>query len=265
MQMPKLLFALTPATLAKRLSVVTLLAICAACLGGCGSSSNNLGSAASASSFASAQAAAGGAALTAAADNLTSEATPGNGAYRIGPLDVLDVTVFKVPDLAKIVQVADDGTINYPLVGEVRVAGQTAHELERQLTAKLSGKYLRSPQVTVLIKEYNSQRVTLIGSVKSTGVYALKGETSLMQVLAMAGDIDTNVASGNVVIFRKHDGKRYAARFDADAIREGKAADPGLEPGDVIVVDTSSTKVALQNVMKVLPLVGMGAMFVPLL
>jgi len=216
-------------------------------------------------SFAPTQAAEVGAGALTAADQLTSAATPGNSAYKIGPLDVLDIQVFKVPDLAKIVQVADVGTINYPLVGEVRVAGKTAHEIERDLTQKLEGKYLRSPQVTILVREYNSQRVTVSGSVKATGVYPLKGRTSLTQILSVAGDVDANIASGDVVIFRNIDGKRNAARFDFDAIRTGKAEDPELQPGDIIVVDTSSTKVALQNVMKVLPLAGAGAMFVPLL
>jgi polysaccharide biosynthesis/export protein len=170
-----------------------------------------------------------------------------------------------VPDLAKTVQVADVGTINYPLVGQVQAAGKTAHELEHELTQKLGAKYLRSPHVTVFVREYNSQRVTIQGSVKTSGVYALKGRTSLMQVLAMSGDVDSNVASGDVVIFRTINGRRSAARFSFDAIKEGKAADPEVEPGDIIVVDTSATKVALQNVLKVLPLVGAAAMFVPIL
>jgi polysaccharide biosynthesis/export protein len=173
------------------------------------------------------------------------------------------VSVFNVPDLTRTVQVADTGTINYPLVGEVRAAGQTAHELERGLGARLS-HYVQSPQVTVLVKEFNSQRVTISGSVKSTGVYPMKGNTSLMQLLAMAGDTDVNISSGEVVIFRTINGTRSAARFDFDAIRAGKADDPQLQPGDVIVVDTSPAKVALSNIMKVLPLLGAAAIFTPL-
>src|SRR5207302_9810550 len=136
----------------------------------------------------------------------------------------------------KSVQVAEGGTINYPLIGDVAAAGKTAHELEHDLTQKLGGKYLKNPQVTVFVREYNSQRVTVTGSSKNTGIYPIKGNTTLLQVLAMAGDVDKNVASGDIVVFRTIDGKRSAARFDIDAIKSGKTDDPLMQPGDVVVV-----------------------------
>src|SRR5262249_49744135 len=141
-------------------------------------------------------------ALSQAADKFTSAATPGNSAYKVGPLDVLDVSVFQVPDLTRTVQVADNGIINYPLVGEVQASGRTAHQVEVELAKRLRAKYLQSPQVTVFVKEYNSQRVTLEGSVRHTGVFPLKGRTTLMEGLAQAGDVDMDLASGEVVIFR---------------------------------------------------------------
>jgi polysaccharide export outer membrane protein len=103
--------------------------------------------------------------------------------------------------------------------------------------------------------------VTVTGSSKNTGVYPIKGNTSLLQVLAMAGDVDNNVASGDIVVFRTIDGKRSAARFDIDAIKSGKTDDPLMQPGDVVVVDTSATKVALSNILKVVPLAASAAMF----
>jgi polysaccharide export outer membrane protein len=218
-------------------------------------------SATSATAFAPTGGAVRSSAASKAADVLTSVARPGNAAYKIGPLDVLDVSVFKVPDLNKEVQVAEDGTINYPLIGEVPAGGKTAQQLEQELTKKLGAKYLRDPQVTVMIKEYNSQRVTISGAVKSSGVYAIKGDTSLMQVVAMAGDIDMNTDSGDVIVFRTIDGQRSAARFDIDAIKAGKAADPQVEPGDVVVVDSSATKVAFHNIISALPIASTAAVF----
>jgi polysaccharide export outer membrane protein len=100
---------------------------------------------------------------------MTAVTDPSSSAYKIGPLDVLDISVFKVAELSKSVQVADGGTINLPLVGEVPAAGKTAQEVETDLTAKLGAKYLQSPQVTVFVKEYNSQRVTVDGAVKKPG------------------------------------------------------------------------------------------------
>jgi polysaccharide biosynthesis/export protein len=268
---------------ALRVAAAAMLVIGAASLSGCAGSSGNTvamnggagDSAAapayasdgsvtadsSASAFAPTGPAVHSAAASRAADVLTAVAKPGNAAYKIGPLDLLNISVFKVPDLTKDVQVAADGTINYPLIGDVPAAGKTAQQLEHDLTAKLGAKYLRNPQVTVMIKEYNSQRITVSGAVKTSGVYAIKGNTSLMQVIAMAGDVDTTTDSGNVVVFRMIDGQRSAARFDIDAIRAGKASDPEVEPGDVVVVDSSSTKVAFHNIISALPIATTAAIF----
>ena len=232
--------------------------ICLGCLGGCAGSSENNGS------FVPTPVAEHSAALGQAADKYTAVATPGNSAYKIGPLDALEIQVFQVPDLTRSVQVADIGTINYPLIGETQAAGKTAHQLELDLTKKLGATYLQSPQVTVFIKEYNSQRFTVEGSVKNTGIFPMKGQITLTQGLALAGDVDINLASGDVVIFRTIDGKRSAARFEFNSIRTGKTQDPELQPNDVIVVDTSSTKVAIQNFLRLLPAAGTAAMFVPL-
>src|SRR6202023_4328591 len=119
------------------------------------------------------------------------------------------------PDLSKTVQVGEDGTITYPLIGQVRAAGRTAHDLEVDLKQKLGEKYLRSPQITVLVRDYNSQRVTISGAVKTTGVYAVKGRTTLLQVIAMAGDLDGSTASGDLVVFRTAAAHPPPARFRA--------------------------------------------------
>lgn len=249
-----------------------LLAACGVFLIGCAGSSGsgtftdvgtgNAAAGSEASAFApTAASAQTNAAAIQAADKLTSVAKPGNSAYKIGPLDVLDISVFKVPDLNKSVQVAEGGTINYPLIGDVPAAGKTAHELEHDLTQKLGGKYLKNPQVSVFVKEYNSQRVTVTGSSKNTGIYPIKGNTTLLQVLALAGDVNPDVASGEIAVFRTTDGRRTAARFDIDSIKAGKTEDPVMQPGDVVVVDTSATKVAFSNFMKVIPLATTAAVF----
>jgi polysaccharide biosynthesis/export protein len=199
--------------------------------------------------------------LPASAAAFTSVATPGNTAYKIGPLDVLDVSVFKVPELSKVVQVADTGTVNLPLVGQIPTAGKTAEEVERDLEAKLGAKYLESPQVTVYVKEYNSQRVTVEGSIKKPGVYPIRGKTSLLQSIAMAEGLH-EASDSTVVVFRQVNGQRSAAKFDISEIRAGRADDPALQQGDVIVVNASEIKAVFQNVVKVLPITNV---FVPLL
>lgn len=188
--------------------------------------------------------------------SLERQSTPGSDGYRIGPQDVLDISVYQAPDLAKTVQVAETGTINLPLVGDVQAGGLSARELERSLKGKLGKKYFQNPQVTVFVREYNSQRVTVEGSVKSPGVYPYRGATSLLQLVATAGGLSEVANGSDVMVFRTATGAKQAARFDVDEIKAGRAADPPIMQGDVVIVNASSGKKLYQDVMKALPLVG---------
>jgi polysaccharide export outer membrane protein len=190
----------------------------------------------------------------------TSMSDPSSKAYKVGPLDVLDVTVFKVPELSKSVQVSETGTINFPLAGEVLVGGRTAREIEQSLAKLLGAKYLQNPQVTVFVKQYNSQRVTVEGAVKKPGVIPMAGGMSLLQAIAQSQGLEPT-AETTAVVFRVTSGKRAAAKYDISDIREGKSDDPQLQAGDVIIVPTSDVKEGINTVMKLLPL----AMLVPLL
>lgn len=194
--------------------------------------------------------------LASAAETLTAPATPGNSAYKIGPQDVLDVSVFKVPELSRTVQVADSGSVNLPLVGDVPAAGMTAQDVERDLSTKLGAKYLQKPQVTVFVKEHNSQRVTIDGAVKKPGVYPIRGKTTLLQFIAMAEGLDDSSDSSNIVVFRREEAKRMAARFDIGSIRSGAAEDPEIKPGDVIVANGSQVKSVFNSIAKALPVAG---------
>jgi len=188
-----------------------------------------------------------------AAGKYVATSTPGATGYLVGPQDVLDITVFQAPDLSKTLQVAEDGTLNLPLAGQMMAAGKSPTQLEREITARLNARYMKSAQVTVFVKEYNSQRVTVEGAVKSPGVFPLRGHETLMQVIAKGGGLDRQVASSNVVIFRTVDGARTVTRYDLDSIRSG-APDPQVVPGDVIVVDDSMAKEGLQVFLKLTPL-----------
>ena len=207
-----------------------------------------------------AAAAAKGTPLPVATENVALVSPPNSSAYRIGPQDVLEVSVFKVPDLNRIVQVADSGTVNLPLVNEIVAVGRTPQELERDLTAKLGAKYLQSPQVTVNVKEFNSQRVTVEGAVKTPGVYPIKGKSTLLQVMAYAGGVDSSIATNDIVVFRSREGKRFAAKYELSAIRSGNAEDPMLLAGDVVVVNTSDVKSGFNNFLKILPVAGLFAL-----
>jgi polysaccharide export outer membrane protein len=204
-------------------------------------------------------AASGKSELARAANSYLATSTPGSTGYKIGPQDVLDFAVFRLPELSKTVQVAEAGTINLPLVGDIGAAGRTATEVERDVAARLSTKYVKSAQVTIFVKEYNSQRVTVEGAVKTPGVYPIRGHDTLLQSVAKAGGLDKDTASSNVVVFRTANGVRSATRFDISDIRSGGSDDPPIQAGDVVVVDDSMTKSAFSNFVKMLPLASTAA------
>jgi polysaccharide biosynthesis/export protein len=193
-----------------------------------------------------------------AAESLVSVSKPGSLAYRIGPLDVLDISVFQAPDLSKTVEVADNGTIDLPLLGETPAAGKTAQELQRELNSKLGAKYLQNPQTTVKVKEFNSNRVTVSGAVKNPGVFPYKGET-LLQFVTMAGGLAPE-SNSMVLVLRQNNGRRSAAKFNIGDIQTGNVSDPPMQSGDVIVADTSAMKKGLNGILKVLPLAGFAAL-----
>ena len=103
--------------------------------------------------------------------------------------------------------------------------------------------------------------MTVEGAVKTPGVHTLKGRTSLLQFIAMSGGLEP-VSDSAVVVFRRTDGKRYAARFDIDEIRAGRAEDPTIMAGDVIVVSTSAMKSAWQDFLKALPVASAFRLFI---
>lgn len=193
------------------------------------------------------------------AEQVTAASQPGNLGYKIGPQDVIDFSVFKAPELQRNVQVSENGTVNLPLIGEIPASGRTASELEKDVAARLGKKFLQNPQVSIAVREYNSQRVTLEGAVKKPGVYPLRGKTTLLQVVAMAEGF-TDVGDATVVIFRQDRGQRTAAKFDLADIRSGASSDPALQAGDTIVAPTSATKETFAAIMKALPLASFAAL-----
>jgi polysaccharide export outer membrane protein len=188
--------------------------------------------------------------------------TVSEGDYRVSPMDVLDISVFQVPDLSKTVQVSASGQINLPLIGTVAVSQKTTAEVEREIAAKLGENYLQSPQVSVYVKEYTSQRITVDGAVLKPGIYPMNGSTTLIQAVALAGGLDRVADPHGIVVFRQQNGKRLAAVFDLTAIRAGKNDDPTIQGGDVVVVDQSGIKAALRGVRES---VGMMGLFTPFL
>jgi polysaccharide export outer membrane protein len=174
--------------------------------------------------------------------------------YHIGPMDVLDINVFQVPDLTRTVQVDAAGQITLPLIGQVSVAGKTVTQVQSEIAAKLAAKYLQSPDVTVFVKEFTSQKVTVDGSVNQPGVYAISGRTTLLQAIAMARGTDRDANLKRAVIFRTINNQRMAAVFDIGQIRAGRMDDPEIFGNDVVVVDRDGTKSVLRGITGAVPI-----------
>jgi polysaccharide export outer membrane protein len=175
-------------------------------------------------------------------DNVT-QPSPGSGDYRIGPQDMLSISVSQVPDLSRDFQVDTGGKLLLPLVGEMQAAGRTPGQLSDDLATALKHKYMKDPQVLVTVKEAQSQKVTIDGAVTQPGVYPLVGPTTLMQAVTLAHGADPKIANAHrVAIFRTIGGERQSAFYDLAQIRSGHAVDPPVYGNDIIVVDTSGTK-----------------------
>jgi polysaccharide export outer membrane protein len=132
--------------------------------------------------------------------------------YKIGPEDLLEISVFEVEKLNKAVRVSSQGNISIPLLGVLMVKGLTANQLERELTELLAEKYLQNPQVSVFIKEYRSQRVSVLGAVKEPRVYEVAGQRTILDMLAVAGGLNDD-AGGTLFLFRpSHVGTEASAK-----------------------------------------------------
>ena len=106
--------------------------------------------------------------------------------YKIGPEDLLEISVFEEEKLNKTVRVSSQGNISLPLLGVLRVKGLTANELEKEVRDLLAEKYLQNPNVSVFIKEYRNQRISVIGVVEKPGVFEVTGQKTVLDMLALA-------------------------------------------------------------------------------
>jgi polysaccharide biosynthesis/export protein len=109
--------------------------------------------------------------------------------YVIGPEDLLNIDVFDVPELTRSARVTNDGTISLALIGRIKAAGLTTHQLSDKLAEMWGKQYLVNPQVNVFISEFHSQPISVIGAVEKPGVYELRGPRTLIEILSMAGGL----------------------------------------------------------------------------
>lgn len=186
----------------------------------------------------------------------SSGAYEGGGDYRIGAQDLLEVSVFGVDELTQEVRVNSNGQVSLPLIGAVMAGGKTIPELEESIATKLEEGYLQDPQVSVFVKEFTSQRVTLGGAVRKPGIYPLTGKTSLLQAVAMAEGVTDLADLSGVVLFRTIDGKRMAAVYDLREVTAGRMDDPQLYGDDIVVIEQSGSKTMFRRILESIPILG---------
>lgn len=157
--------------------------------------------------------------------------------YRIGPGDVLEITVWKNEDLSRIVVVLPDGSISFPLVGRFVAGGKTVEALQNEMEKKLS-RYVSEQELTIIIQQVNSMVVYVIGKVNRPGQFPLNRNVDVLQALSMAGGLNIFADPKDIRIFRKTPGKTMVISFDYDSVTEGDQLEGNvlLQAGDVIVV-----------------------------
>lgn len=180
-----------------------------------------------------------------------------SGDVRIGPMDLLDISVFGAPDLDNSYQVDFEGKLKLPLIGTIPAAGFTASQLATNLERRLGETYLQDPDVTVRITEASKRFMTVDGSVKNPGMYPVEGQLTLLQAIALSGGPTENANARRVVLFRQIEGKRHAAGFDLKEIRQGNAEDPIVYANDIIVVDGSEARRTYGDFLRSVPLLAL--------
>jgi polysaccharide export outer membrane protein len=163
---------------------------------------------------------------------------PHDNDFVIGNGDVLNINVWKQPDLSRAVPVRSDGKVSLPLIGEIKAAGQTPATLEQQLTTMFK-PYLAEPEVTVIVEQINSQKFNILGRVAKPGSYPLMNPTTVLDAIALAGGCRDFAKQKSIYILRRQtDGHEERLPFNYQDVIKGKntAQNIDLQPRDTIVV-----------------------------
>jgi polysaccharide export outer membrane protein len=162
----------------------------------------------------------------------------GSSDYVIGAGDVLQVFVWKEPELTREAAVRVDGRITVPLIGDLQAAGRTPQQLGKELGREL-GRFLEAPQVTVGVSQPNSSRFYVVGNVARAGQFPLASRLTVLQALAIAGGFGEYAKTDSIVVIRDDDGNQTVIPVNYKKLESGReiaSQNVALMPGDVIVV-----------------------------
>jgi polysaccharide export outer membrane protein len=173
------------------------------------------------------------------AARLEAPRAPDLTAARLGAGDIFEVRVFQEPELSGIFQVGPQGDIVFPLCRKVVVGGLTANATAEALRTCLADGYLRNPQVSVLVKEYNSKKVFVFGEVQKPGTFLFEDGMSVVQAITLAGGFTRNASQNSTSVTRHVAGEEVKVKVNVQDIALGKAPNVLLEPGDIVYVPES--------------------------
>jgi polysaccharide biosynthesis/export protein len=166
-------------------------------------------------------------------------AKPLADAYRLGPGDMIEITVYNNPDLTTKTSIGEDGTISFPLIGNVALGGLTRAQAEKRIAQGLeAGKFVPKPYVNLVIDEYRSQTISVLGDVSKPGTYQIRRPIKVTEVLAMAGGITPNGSQDVTLVRNGRDGDARRLTVDVgDVLQRGDLAqDVLVGNGDIVYV-----------------------------
>jgi len=168
--------------------------------------------------------------------------------YKIGPGDVIQIIVWKQPDFSHTLTVSPSGTIYYPFLGKIKVAGLTLEEVEKIIKEKLSKEYIKNPKVGVILKECNSRKIFIFGEVTNPGVYKILNKTPILEILFKAGGL-TKKAGKFLLINRKKKDKNLSktetikVNLEKLLVKGDLSQNVMVQPGDIIYVAPKEEKI----------------------
>ena len=158
-------------------------------------------------------------------------------AYKIGPGDVLNISVWKEEGLQQEVLIRPDGGMSFPLAGDLQAGGKSVAELSALLVDKIK-RYIPDPVVTVAIRQIQNNKIFVVGKVNRPGEYVATHYVDVMQALAMSGGLNAYASSNNIKILRRVNGKVQSMPFEYGDVSNGESLEQNiiLQSGDVVVV-----------------------------
>jgi protein involved in polysaccharide export with SLBB domain len=160
-------------------------------------------------------------------------------ASTLGPGDVIEVRVFREQEISGVYQVGSDGDVLFPLCERVVVSGLAANAAAEKFRDCLAAGFMRDPQVTVIVREYNSKKVFVFGEVQKPGTFAYQDGMSVVQAVTLAGGFTKTAARNSTSVTRRVRGQEVKVKVNVQDIALGKVPNFTLEPGDIVYVPES--------------------------